>query len=178
MKSPPSSSESSPGWFAKLRSALKKTNQILQTDIRDLWKSEGRLVDEDFLRELFAIMIRTDIGQPTATRIRDRIATDFRGRKVEMEQVLSSAREEIRSAMSGKSVAIQMADSGPTVILVVGVNGAGKTTSIAKLAYRFTHQGKRVLLGAGDTFRARRRRTAENLGRKDWMRHCLRRVRW
>lgn len=142
------------GWFKKLRSALKKTNQILRTDIRDLWKSEGRLVDEDFLRELFSIMVRSDIGQPTAARIRDRIATEFRGRKVEMQQVLASAREEIRAAMQSKSVAIHIAASGPTIILVVGVNGAGKTTSIAKLAYRFTQQGKRVLLGAGDTFRA------------------------
>ncbi len=142
------------GWFTKLRTALKKTNQILQTDIRDLWKSEGRLVDDDFLRELFTIMVRSDIGQPTATRIRDRIATDFRGRKVEMEQVLASAREEIRAAMQGKPTALNFAASGPTVILVVGVNGAGKTTSIAKLAHRFTQQGKRVLLGAGDTFRA------------------------
>jgi len=55
-------------WFKKLRSALHKTNQLLQTDIRDLWKSEGRFVDDDFLRELFAIMVRTDMGQPTATR--------------------------------------------------------------------------------------------------------------
>jgi len=142
------------GWFKKLRSALKKTNQILQTDIRDLWKSEGRLVDEEFLRELFSIMVRSDIGQPTAARIRDRIASEFRGRKVEMQQVLASAREEIRAAMQSKSVSLQMATTGPTIILVVGVNGAGKTTSIAKLAYRFTQQGKRVLLGAGDTFRA------------------------
>jgi fused signal recognition particle receptor len=146
--------EEKSGWFAKLQSALKKTNQILQTDIRDLWKSEGRLVDEDFLRELFTILVRSDIGQSTAARIRDRIAADFRGRKVEMEQVLVSAREEIRAAMQSKSAALNFASVGPTVVLVVGVNGAGKTTSIAKLAYRFTHQGKRVLLGAGDTFRA------------------------
>jgi fused signal recognition particle receptor len=142
------------GWFKSLRSALKKTNQILKTDIRDLWKSDGRLVDEDFLRELFSIMVRSDIGQPTAARIRDRIATEFRGRKVEMPLVLASAREEIRAAMQSKSTALQFAASGPTVILVVGVNGAGKTTSIAKLAYRLTQQGRRVLLGAGDTFRA------------------------
>lgn len=147
-------SEVSGGWFTKLRSALKKTNQLLQTDLRDLWKADGRLVDEDFLREFFTIMVRSDMGQPTAARIRDRIATDFRGRKVEMEQVLASAREEIRAAMQSKPVSLSFAVSGPTVILVVGVNGAGKTTSIAKLAYRFTQEGKSVLLGAGDTFRA------------------------
>jgi fused signal recognition particle receptor len=151
---PSSETKSNPGWFAKLKSALKKTNQILHTDIRDLWKGEGRLVDEDFLKEFFTILVRCDMGQTTANRIRDRIATDFRGRKVEMNEILSCAREEIRSAMQNRSVDIRMAEKGPTVILVVGVNGAGKTTSIAKLAYRFTKQGHRVILGAGDTFRA------------------------
>ncbi len=143
--------ESKGTWLSRLSFALKKS---LMTDIRDLWKADGRLVDDEFLRELFTIMVRSDMGQPTATRIRDRIATEFRGRKVEMEQVLASAREEIRAAMDSKPVTLNFAKSGPTVILVVGVNGAGKTTSIAKLAYRFTQQKKRVLLGAGDTFRA------------------------
>jgi fused signal recognition particle receptor len=138
--SKPQADSDSGGWFKKLRSALKNTNQILKTDIRDLWKSDGRLVDEEFLRELFSIMVRSDIGQPTAARIRDRIAAEFRGRKVEMPLVLASAREEIRAAMQSKSTALQFAAIGPTIILVVGVNGAGKTTSIAKLAYRFTQQ--------------------------------------
>ncbi len=123
---PESSSEekaSGIGWFAKLKSALKKTNQVLRTDIRDLWKSDGRLVDEEFLKEFFTILVRCDMGQATANRIRDRIATDFRGRKVEMNDVLEKAREEVRSAMQNHSVAIQMAEQGPTVILVVGVNG-------------------------------------------------------
>jgi len=135
------------GWFKKLRLALK-------TDIRDLWKSDGQLVDDDFLRELFTIMVRTDMGQPTATRIRDRIGREFRGRKVSKPEVLKSVRGEILEAMQTRSVDIQFASSGPTVILVVGVNGAGKTTSIAKLAYRFHQEGRKVVLGAGDTFRA------------------------
>jgi len=148
------SSEDSVGWFKKLRAALQKTNQILQTDIRDLWKAEGRLVDDDFLRELFVILVRTDMGQPTAARIRDRIGREFRGRKVTKEEVLESARNEILEAMQNRSVELQFASSGPTVILVVGVNGAGKTTSIAKLAYRLHKEGRKVILGAGDTFRA------------------------
>jgi len=135
------------GWFKKLRLALR-------TDIRDLWKSDGQLVDDDFLRELFTIMVRTDMGQPTATRIRDRISREYRGRKVSKPEVLKSVRGEILEAMQKRSVDIQFASSGPTVILVVGVNGAGKTTSIAKLAYRFHQEGRRVVLGAGDTFRA------------------------
>ncbi len=147
-------SDAGGSWFKKLRSALHKTNQVLQTDIRDLWKSEGRLVDDDFLRELFVILVRTDMGQPTATRIRDRIGREFRGRKVTKEEVLESARSEILASIQNRSVELQFATSGPTVILVVGVNGAGKTTSIAKLAYRLRKEGRKVILGAGDTFRA------------------------
>jgi fused signal recognition particle receptor len=154
VKEPEADSDAGGGWFKKLRAALQKTNQILQTDIRDLWKSEGRLVDDDFLRELFVILVRTDMGQPTATRIRDRIGREFRGRKVTKEDVLESARSEILASMQNRSVELQFATSGPTVILVVGVNGAGKTTSIAKLAYRLRKEGRTVILGAGDTFRA------------------------
>jgi fused signal recognition particle receptor len=149
-----SASEEKQTGFARLTSALKKFNRILNTDIRDLWKSEGRLVDDDFLADLFAILVKTDMGQTTANRIRERIGNDFRARKVEMSDVLTTAREEIRASMNNYSVELRRAAGGPTVILVVGVNGAGKTTSIAKLANRFVQQGDRVVLGAGDTFRA------------------------
>lgn len=141
-------------WFQKLRGALAKTHQWMRTDIRDLWKSEGRLVDDEFLQELFAVMVKSDMGGAIASQIRDRIGRDFRARRIELNEALELIRQEIRDSLQKDRVPIQMAASGPTVILVVGVNGSGKTTSIAKLAYRFTKQGKRVLLGAGDTFRA------------------------
>src|SRR5262245_22002086 len=141
-------------WFGKLRSALKKTHDLLNTDIRDLFKREGRLVDEDFLRELFAILVKTDMGTGPAARIRDRIGSDFRARIVHMEDVLASVKDEIRQILQQPEQPITLAATGPTVILVVGVNGSGKTTSIAKLAHMFRAQGKSVVLGAGDTFRA------------------------
>lgn len=141
-------------WFQKLRGALSKTHQWLHTDIRDLWKSEGRLVDDDFLQELFAVMVKSDMGGAMATQIRDRIGNEHRARKVEMQEILDLIRQEIRDSLQKEKAPIRFAASGPTVILVVGVNGSGKTTSIAKLAHRFTQQGKKVLLGAGDTFRA------------------------
>jgi fused signal recognition particle receptor len=141
-------------WFGKLTSALKKTHDLLNTDIRDLFKREGRLVDEDFLRELFAILVKTDMGAGPAARIRDRIGSDFRARVVHMEDVLASVKDEIRQILEQPQHPIQLAAGGPTVILVVGVNGSGKTTSIAKLAHTFRAQGKGVVLGAGDTFRA------------------------
>lgn len=142
------------GWLASFRTALKKTADVLNTDVRDLFKREGRLVDDEFLAELFAILVKTDMGTGPATRIRDRIGTDFRARIVHMDDVLSSVKDEVRTILAQPEQPIQLAATGPTVILVVGVNGSGKTTSIAKLAHMFRAQGKKVVLGAGDTFRA------------------------
>jgi fused signal recognition particle receptor len=86
-----------PGWFGMLRAALKKTTDVLNTDIRDLFKREGRLVDDEFLGELFAILVKTDMGTGPAARIRDRIGTDFRARVVHMEDVLASVKDEVRA---------------------------------------------------------------------------------
>jgi fused signal recognition particle receptor len=142
------------GLFGSWKTLLKKTSSVLNTDIRDLWKSQGELVDDDFLQRLFAILVRSDMGGDMARQIRDRIGTDFRARKVEFQEILDIISQEIRQTLEQGGTEISIAESGPTVILVVGVNGSGKTTSIAKLAHRFTKSGKRVLLGAGDTFRA------------------------
>ena len=142
------------GLFARFRQGLQKTSAVLNTDIRDLFKQEGRLVDDEFLGELFAILIRTDMGAGPAAEIRDQVKTDFRGRKVEMTEVLQVVSDKLRELMAQPEEPIQYAESGPTVVLVVGVNGSGKTTSIAKLATMFQQQGRRVVLGAGDTFRA------------------------
>src|SRR6478736_2793563 len=138
------------GFFGMLRSALKKTHDVLNTDIRDLFKREGRLVDDEFLSELFAILVKTDMGTGPAARIRDRIGTDFRARVVHMDDVLASVKDEIRQILEQPEKPVHLAASGPTVVLVVGVNGSGKTTSIAKLAHLFRSQGKKVVLGAGD----------------------------
>jgi fused signal recognition particle receptor len=153
---PPAAEESpqSPSLFGRLSSALKKTSDFFNTDIRDLFKREGRLVDDQFLTELFAILVKTDMGAGPAARIRDRIGSDFRARVVHMSDVLASVEDEVRAILQQPEEPIKFAASGPTVILVVGVNGSGKTTSIAKLTHLFRSQGKKVVLGAGDTFRA------------------------
>jgi len=142
------------GWFTRFRQGLKKTSQVLNTDIRDLFKKEGRLIDDGFLGELFAVLAKTDMGGGPATEIRDRIRTDYRGRVVHMEDVLDVIRARLKELLAQPEQPIKLAQDGPTVIIVVGVNGSGKTTSIAKLAYMFIDQGKKVVLGAGDTFRA------------------------
>src|SRR5207249_560283 len=91
--------EAKQGLFGMFRSALKKTNDLLNTDIRDLFKREGRLVDDEFLSELFAILVKTDMGTGPAGRIRDRIGSDFRARIVHMNDVLASAKDEIRQIL-------------------------------------------------------------------------------
>ncbi|MFO0012976.1 MAG: signal recognition particle-docking protein FtsY [Planctomycetota bacterium] len=146
-----SESASRVGWF---RRVLEKTNALLRTDIRDLWKEGGRLVDDDFLKDLYAILVRTDMGAAMASKIVDSIRDQYRSRKVEMDDVLRVVRERVAESLKNRGGSLRFAEASPSVILVVGVNGSGKTTSIAKLAARLTRQGKRVLLAAGDTFRA------------------------
>jgi fused signal recognition particle receptor len=142
------------GILDKLKQGLKKTAQLLNTDIRDLFKAEGRLVDDVFLDELFERLVRTDMGVQAAKNTVEEIRTAFRGRVVQMEEVLQRIKESLKKLLTQSPEPIRFAASGPTVIMVAGVNGTGKTTSIAKLARMFHADGKRVLLGAADTFRA------------------------
>jgi fused signal recognition particle receptor len=141
------------GLFDKLKQGLKKTSQILNTDIRDLFKSEGRLVDDAFLEELQEILVKTDMGYQAAQASVEQVRSDFRARVVHMDDVLAAIKKKLVEIM-GKTEGIRFAAEGPTVIMVAGVNGTGKTTSIAKLAHLLKSEGKSVVLGAGDTFRA------------------------
>jgi len=142
------------GLFGGLKKAMKKTMEVLNTDIRDLVKDEGRLVDDEFLDELYAYLVKTDMGNGPAAKIRDDIKSKYRARKMTLTQLVDSAKGTITEIMHQENADINFASSGTTVIMVVGVNGAGKTTSIAKLVNLFKQQGKSVVLGAGDTFRA------------------------
>jgi len=137
-----------------LKKALKKTVNVLNTDIRDLVGKDGRLVDDDFLREVFAMLVKTDMGAGPAAEIRDSIKSTFRGRVVHMSDLVDSAKQTISEMMAQPEEPIKFAASGPTVVMICGVNGSGKTTSIGKLAKMLTHDGKKVIVGAGDTFRA------------------------
>jgi fused signal recognition particle receptor len=142
------------GFFDKIKQGLTKTKQLLNTDVRDLFKSQGRLVDDAFLEELSGILIKTDMGVQAAQAIVEEVGTKFRARVMQMEEVLASIKVKLKQLMAQSEEPIRFAESGLTVIMVAGVNGAGKTTSIAKLAHLFISQGKTVVLGAGDTFRA------------------------
>jgi fused signal recognition particle receptor len=140
--------------FDQLKQGLQKTSRLLKTDVRDLFKSEGRLVDDALLDELLEILITTDMGVKPAQAIAEQIGNDFRGRVVHFEDVLSTVKAQLKALLAEDQRGLQFAEKGPTVILIAGVNGAGKTTSIAKLAKRLLDDGKSVVLGAGDTFRA------------------------
>lgn len=142
------------GLFDKLKAGLQKTSRLLNTDVRDLFKSEGRLVDEAFLDELMVILVKTDMGVQSAQQIIAEVRGEFRGRVVHLADVLAAVKKKLKDLLAQDEAPLRMAAEGPTVIMVAGVNGAGKTTSIAKLAQLFTSQGKRVVLGAADTFRA------------------------
>jgi len=141
--------------FDKLKGALKKTARILNTDVRTLFVP-GRQINEEFLGEVEEKLLAADVGvkntEKIVTTMRDRWQM---GKIKNADQCLSIIREEMLAGWSGLSPELHLAASGPTVILVAGVNGAGKTTSIAKLAgYLKNEMGKKVMVCAGDTFRA------------------------
>jgi len=148
---PPAKSQSI---FAKFRRGLNKTAQVLKTDVRDLFKAEGRLIDDEYLDELFGINIKTDMGFKAAEEIIEKVRTDMRGRVVSTDEVIDSWKTSLKALMAQDKAPIRFAETGPTVIMVCGVNGSGKTTSIAKLACQLKSEGKSVVLGAADTFRA------------------------
>ncbi len=142
------------GLFDKFKQGLAKTGRLLKTDVRDLFKAEGRLIDQVFLDEMRAILFKTDMGYEAVEQIVEEVAANFRGRVVTLDQILATWKTKLQSLMAQEEAPIRFSKAGPTVIMVCGVNGSGKTTTIAKLARLFQSQGKNVVLGAGDTFRA------------------------
>jgi fused signal recognition particle receptor len=139
--------------FAKLFAGLRKTREKLAAGLARLFGG-GRKLDEAFLDELEEVLYGSDLG-PTGTRIVEELKVAWKKRQIEdTAAVPAFLRARLLERLSGCEGVLARAASGPTVILVVGVNGSGKTTSIAKLARRLTKDGSKVLLGAGDTFRA------------------------
>lgn len=140
--------------FGRVRAGLRRTSQFLNTDIRDLFKQDGQLVDDQMLDRLYALLVRTDMGAGPARDIRDEVQRDFRGRVVHWRDIQDRVKAKLLALIAQDVHSLNLQADGPTVIVVVGVNGSGKTTSIAKLTHLLLSQGHRVVLGAGDTFRA------------------------
>ncbi|MCR4400813.1 MAG: signal recognition particle receptor subunit alpha, partial [Syntrophomonadaceae bacterium] len=142
------------GFFARLKQGLSKTRQSITERIEKLVKS-SRKIDEDFFEELEEILIQADVGVATTMELVENVRRAVKQLKLtETSQVRDLIRGEILAIMQDAGSELRQAPEPPTIYLVVGVNGVGKTTTIAKLAYMIRRQGGRVLLAAGDTFRA------------------------
>ncbi len=138
----------------KLRSGLSKSRQKFTSSFRSLL-TVGRKVDEDLLDELEAVLIGADVGIKTTARIIEDLRRAYSEKRIERcEQILDFLKIEMKSYWPQTDRSLKLAPTGPTVILVAGVNGTGKTTSVAKLAWLLTQSGKKVILAAADTFRA------------------------
>ena len=140
------------GLFTRLKSGLSKTRKILTTDIDDLFLGK-KLVDDDMLEDLEELLITADMGVRTTMDIMERIAGK-RSRIAGAKELKAVLKEEILAYFDvppGQAVEV---DAKPHVVMVVGVNGVGKTTTIGKLAAHESRQGKKVLIAAADTFRA------------------------
>ncbi len=146
------------GIFSKTKDYLKerlgKTRSKISSSLSTVL-SLGRKIDDDLLDELEETLIRDDIGVETTDKLITELRDAYRARKIsQSEEVIPFLKEHIKSYWPHQDRQLHQADSGPTVILVAGVNGTGKTTSIAKLAYTLNQDGKKVIVAACDTFRA------------------------
>jgi fused signal recognition particle receptor len=139
--------------FKRLTAGLLKTSKKLAGRIRDL--VAGRKVDADLLDEIEEVLITSDVGVEATSNILDRLRCAWEEKEIEEgDQVIPYLKDVLKEMLSSDGAGIRWADTPPTVILVAGVNGSGKTTSIAKLAHHYHGEGKKVILAAADTFRA------------------------
>ena len=141
------------GFFDKLKQGLSKTKNSFEEKMNNVF-STFRKVDEDLLEELEEILIMSDVGVETSTKIIENLRDRIKKQKIEdIEAVKQALREEIKEIFDSVDNSLHL-DTVPSVILVVGVNGVGKTTSIGKMANRLKQDGKKVVVAAADTFRA------------------------
>lgn len=134
------------------KKGLKKTSEKIAGGIDRITSLWGKKIGEETLENLEQDLIETDMGVETAMEIIDRIRS-IRA-KEDVREVLASVKAEMLEVLGREPVSLKQAVTGPTVILVIGINGTGKTTTIAKLAGRLKRDGMKVMLAACDTFRA------------------------
>lgn len=141
------------GFFDKLKQGLNKTKTSFEEKMNDVF-SNFRKVDEELLEELEEALIMSDVGVKTSTEIVSRLRDRIKKENIQDEEgVRQALREEIKIIFDSVDNGLKL-ETTPAVILVVGVNGVGKTTSIGKIANRLKQDGKKIVVAAADTFRA------------------------
>jgi fused signal recognition particle receptor len=141
-------------WLARLKGGLAKTRTSLQKGLESIFVGKTR-IDADVLEKLHELLYRADVGAQTADKLVDKVRLTLgKDEAADWSAVASCIKDEARSILEAPQTPLAMPPAKPWVILVVGVNGVGKTTTIGKLAAHFLADDKKVLLAAGDTFRA------------------------
>lgn len=141
------------GFFEKLKNGLNKTKTSFDEKMNNVF-SNFRKVDEELLEELEEALIMSDVGAETSSKIINNLRTQIKRQNIQDEEgVKELLRQEIKSIFDETDSSLKL-ETKPAVILVVGVNGVGKTTSIGKIANKLKKDGKKVVVAAADTFRA------------------------
>ena len=142
------------GLFDRFKQGLSRTRDRIATGFRAILPI-GRTIDEELLGKVQDTLLMADVGPATTTTLLDVVRDAWKkGRIREAPEVVDCIKQHVIAMWPQADRSLACADSGPTVILVTGINGSGKTTSVAKLSNYLTKQGKRVILGACDTYRA------------------------
>lgn len=140
------------GFFDKLKNGLKKTKSAIMGKIDTLFSSYDK-IDDDFYDDLTDVLITADLGVPTADYVTERLREDIKENKIKTATEAKDLLLRILAETVGDGEELNL-ETTPSVILVIGVNGVGKTTSIGKIALDLKKRGKKVVLAAADTFRA------------------------
>lgn len=152
-ESPASKPEKNSSWFSRLTSGLSKTRDQFSKNLLGVFG--GAKIDEDLYEELETVLLTSDVGYQGTTHLLDEVRKKVTVRGLKDGQELKSAlKDSLLELISPLEKPLEFEKHNPCVIMLVGINGAGKTTSIGKLAKYFQEQGKSVMLAAGDTFRA------------------------
>jgi len=140
------------GWFSRLRDGLGRSAQSIGTGITDIFTKKK--LDAETLEELEDLLIASDLGVATARKVAERLAKTKQDRDITAEEVRAVLAATVTETLAPVAKPLTITGAKPHVILMVGVNGTGKTTTIGKLARQFREEGRKVMLAAGDTFRA------------------------
>ena len=140
------------GFFSKIKEGLTKTRDSISNSVNSIINSFTK-IDEELFEELEETLVMADVGVATSTEICDRLRKKIKETGVTNPNEIKGIMKEIIKEMLGEDEGLKL-NTKPSVILVIGVNGVGKTTSIGKISARLKNDGKKVVLGAADTFRA------------------------